>query len=301
MLFSQSQSELDYSFSRDLSRLTQEFDVVRSKVANFSAMMAAYASGNAVPPELLSAANDLRSDLLALANLNGDIITGLGDLETSLPTVENMLDQLVRRNHLYEYRSGAHELYSQLLSNNDDNPYILAVTKFAPASRTNIVWNWVNSLRPDGEGLSPSDLITPSPVPAEIPDSTAASGFTVFTLCKSGVVGSLNQNLYVYACVSGRIDPLTIWFAYSPGSFNWWMPNQSWATWFIFREYFRLTSHILRFSSESKIYVDNQPLWDGFIDEGQSQIVQLDQAVVTNLQPLKTVNNYLQSITFSDL
>jgi len=74
MLFNRTQSDVNLTSVRSVSHLVAEFENVRNHLENFQSMMAAYASGNAVPPELLSQQKSVAEYLSSLQNSLTDVL-----------------------------------------------------------------------------------------------------------------------------------------------------------------------------------------------------------------------------------
>jgi len=92
MLYSRSQSEIMHNWSKGFNNLFQEFTDLRLSVDNFSAMMAAYASGNAVPPELLPMVSTVKERLSLVNGMLAEFSSIVGSQELAIPTTSDLLE-----------------------------------------------------------------------------------------------------------------------------------------------------------------------------------------------------------------
>lgn len=304
MLFSLSPIEGSSTYDLKFRQLVDDFSELRIQTGNFSAMMAAYASGNAVPPELESSANLLRSLVNRVSSLAQELIPSTGSV--SLPGVSNqdLVNEVLNMTKIYPISKHEAGIGSATFV-----PLAIVKTGNTNPSDLKVITSFI-----EGSSLTEVEAkVDKFAIDVQVPSNwNFRSGtMTVSSIVNRLWVIAINVPVSTPAITRSFIAslPASSWYAYSlqglavQGDLKLISSNfagniADWNT--AFHGYGSMITPIL--SGLMSLY--HSPVsWGGvevsndIIPTGSSESVAIEPLILNQLEPFKTISSFVDSIT----
>jgi len=108
MLFSLTPIERTDEYRYELSQLLDQYSALQNDLSNFSAMMAAYSSGNAVPPEMLANATLLKNRIARVNLLMNQLVPSTEQIVQPTLTAPDIISQIFNSSKFWPYTQLPH-------------------------------------------------------------------------------------------------------------------------------------------------------------------------------------------------
>jgi len=302
MLFSRTQSETQATYGRTLVSLVEQFMDHKRRVDNFSAMMAAYASGNAVPPELLPSVPPILEEQAELTGRMIDLAPVIPDLEIRQMSPVTYQEALVNNPAFDDYKA------TSMLPNPAAAGWlmgdILAMFKISSSSLS--VYDWIVPLKKKN-GLYPSDGELIVGTSGSVLDSAVGSDFLgafgfVVGIQSLAVNGIYPRTAQYVVMKSPHTTALHNYAASSLGGYVTGSANL--AYYFAFQALVDkampyLLSAFAFDPANTKAITTNLPELS-FSNTGTVSTTPLNDAILEQVEPFKSITNFINGVTFSE-